>query len=94
LENETETPSVVFVILTRPASNQVSSIHGRMPVIAPESLWDKWLDFPERVDGEMDDMANKEIFSHVVRKSVEEVSFEAACPDDSIRAPTKTRDLF
>lgn len=41
LDPETGIP--LFVILTRPAANDISFIHNRMPVILPRTLMDDWL---------------------------------------------------
>lgn len=34
----------VFTILTRPAAENISQIHDRMPLVFPEELIDRWLD--------------------------------------------------
>ncbi len=41
LDPETGIP--LFVILTRPAANDIAFIHNRMPVILPRTLLDDWL---------------------------------------------------
>jgi len=39
-----------FTIVTTTANDQLAPIHGRMPVVIPESAWDRWLD-PTRTGG-------------------------------------------
>jgi putative SOS response-associated peptidase YedK len=40
-----------FTIVTTTANEQLAPVHGRMPVVIPESAWDRWLD-PARTDGQ------------------------------------------
>jgi putative SOS response-associated peptidase YedK len=39
-----------FTIVTTTANEDVAPIHDRMPVVVPESAWDRWLD-PTRTEG-------------------------------------------
>lgn len=39
-----------FTVVTTSANDLLTPIHGRMPVVIPESAWDRWLD-PTRAEG-------------------------------------------
>lgn len=39
-----------FTIVTTSANDDVAPVHDRMPVVIPESAWDRWLD-PTRTEG-------------------------------------------
>ncbi len=61
----------VFVILTREASEEIRSIHDRMPLIMPEAYVDEWIR-PDAKPEELLDVALTEmVYEKVTDKSDE-----------------------
>jgi len=55
----------VFVVLTRAPTDELRQIHGRMPLILPESAIDEWIS----PDGEPNMVVDKAVTELVVEKT-------------------------